>query len=310
MEAEPLQRRTLFGKLIQWLRGALRRQSLGVPSHRPFKQYWESASQQEHEEELACLVCASCRFPQCTVSELIEERCESRKEQVYAYELEVLGRDITLYSATNPSAHRFDVARVLPSALGAGPIGRRQSEHSWFPGFAWQMAHCLMCASHLGWSFSKDGAPIAFHGLIVTKLREETLPARRMKLARRAAVAAQARWTVPAREHFPMESHNQADGNGDDDYDEDQNITSAEEERQFRPAEGDRLAQTQANEHVMLEEGHQAVESATDDIHGNPQRTERSARPEFDQMRVLESRGPSSPEEVEPINVEVRSVLV
>mmetsp|Transcript_22356 Transcript_22356/g.44351 ORF Transcript_22356/g.44351 Transcript_22356/m.44351 type:complete len:539 (-) Transcript_22356:73-1689(-) len=34
--------------------------------------------------------------------------------------------------------------------------GEATSEHSWFPGFCWQMANCRACQAHLGWAFSVD----------------------------------------------------------------------------------------------------------------------------------------------------------
>ncbi|CAK0788077.1 unnamed protein product [Prorocentrum cordatum] len=112
----------------------------------------------EAEQWLACRQCA---LPLATAAELIEEKFASWQKVTWAYELGVLGRESTwCYSATNAHDHRFDVVRVLPSALGPSIrcSGEPTQEHSWFPGFSWSMAHCRLCDAHLGWSFSPDGA--------------------------------------------------------------------------------------------------------------------------------------------------------
>lgn len=33
-------------------------------------------------------------------------------------------------------------------------VGNPEPGHSWFPGYAWQIAYCLRCRMHLGWVFS------------------------------------------------------------------------------------------------------------------------------------------------------------
>jgi len=79
---------------------------------------------------------------------------------VYPYSLEILGlEEVPCYSATNPGGHRFDVIRVLPTAIGVLHLGKPTLEHSWFPEFGWRMAHCKACTAHLGWSFSPAPKP-------------------------------------------------------------------------------------------------------------------------------------------------------
>jgi cereblon len=36
-------------------------------------------------------------------------------------------------------------------------VGRPETRESWFPGFNWQVAHCSICAEHLGWKFRRVG---------------------------------------------------------------------------------------------------------------------------------------------------------
>ncbi|XP_028680976.1 protein cereblon [Erpetoichthys calabaricus] len=47
-------------------------------------------------------------------------------------------------------------------------IGRPSTQHSWFPGYAWTIAQCRNCGSHMGWKFTatkKEMSPQKFWGL-------------------------------------------------------------------------------------------------------------------------------------------------
>jgi hypothetical protein len=56
------------------------------------------------------------------------------------------------------------------AARGLVLVGDASREHTWFPGWSWQIEHCSLCAQHLGWRFtSPDGQ---FHGLILDRLVE------------------------------------------------------------------------------------------------------------------------------------------
>uniref|UniRef100_A0A7S3Z5K1 CULT domain-containing protein n=2 Tax=Lotharella globosa TaxID=91324 RepID=A0A7S3Z5K1_9EUKA len=109
------------------------------------------------------LACEVCSFPIVSPRNFITERVGTWGKAVYAYELDVLGVEAWCYSATNPTANRFDVIRTNPSvASSAVRISHRPTtEHTWFPGFAWQMASCAACDSHLGWGFSPAATPDA-----------------------------------------------------------------------------------------------------------------------------------------------------
>lgn len=131
------------------------------------------------------LECAECRFPLVRAEELIAERCTVRTDVAWCYELDVFDQQVSCYSATNAHDHRFDVVRVdAPSALTRSILqeGEATAEFSWFPGFAWSMAHCANCYCHLGWAFEAETAQeepdpaskpeVAFFGLVLTKMRE------------------------------------------------------------------------------------------------------------------------------------------
>ncbi|KAK3265619.1 hypothetical protein CYMTET_25713 [Cymbomonas tetramitiformis] len=101
------------------------------------------------------LVCQGCEYPIAFKGDLLPERWpEHFKEAVFAYELDLLGDEaVWCYSATNPADVRFDVVRLKNTAR-AVVFGQFNPEHSWFPGTAWRMAHCPVCARHLGWNFA------------------------------------------------------------------------------------------------------------------------------------------------------------
>jgi hypothetical protein len=68
---------------------------------------------------------------------------------------------------TNPHGFSFRIG-CFREASGCVATGERTTEHTWFPGYAWQVAQCERCGIHLGWLFasSADG----FYGLIIERL--------------------------------------------------------------------------------------------------------------------------------------------
>lgn len=56
------------------------------------------------------------------------------------------------------------------NAPGAAAFGSPTLEHTWFAGFAWQVAICRGCELHLGWRFSSSDS--IFFGLILSRLRQ------------------------------------------------------------------------------------------------------------------------------------------
>ncbi len=53
----------------------------------------------------------------------------------------------------NAHGYVHDMA-TLRSARGVRAHGRPTAEDSWFPGFAWSLAHCAGCYAHAGWRFT------------------------------------------------------------------------------------------------------------------------------------------------------------
>ncbi|RXN03770.1 cereblon isoform X2 [Labeo rohita] len=67
----------------------------------------------------------------------------------------------------NPHGYVHETLTVY-KASNLNLIGRPSTLHSWFPGYAWTIAQCRTCSSHMGWKFSavkKDLSPPRFWGL-------------------------------------------------------------------------------------------------------------------------------------------------
>lgn len=113
------------------------------------------------DNTIKCLLCDTCEMPICSLSDVILDRVDVMDSAVYSYELDVLGEDIWVYSATNPSARRFDVVRVSSSVVEMKTVTcekQSSTEHTWFPPYAWCMCECSSCGRHLGWGFKGDRA--------------------------------------------------------------------------------------------------------------------------------------------------------
>lgn len=68
----------------------------------------------------------------------------------------------------NPMGIPFDFMTFM-SCPGAAPVGPPTAEHTWFPGYAWRLALCHGCGSHLGWHYSREvptQGPSEFWGIL------------------------------------------------------------------------------------------------------------------------------------------------
>jgi hypothetical protein len=73
------------------------------------------------------------------------------------------------HTFSNPHGIVFHIG-CFAVAPGCGPASEPSTLHTWFPGYAWQIAVCRGCGEHLGWLFrSLDSR---FHGLILDRLTE------------------------------------------------------------------------------------------------------------------------------------------
>jgi hypothetical protein len=69
----------------------------------------------------------------------------------------------------NPLGIVFGIG-CFARAPGCATRGDGTEEHTWFRGYAWQLAVCRGCARHLGWRFQTSGDD--FFGLILSRLEQ------------------------------------------------------------------------------------------------------------------------------------------
>jgi hypothetical protein len=119
-----------------------------------------SANNMDDDGTIPCLLCDTCQMPLCSLSDIILDRVAVMDKAVYSYEMDLLGEeDVWLYSATNPSARRFDVVRVSASMVGMRTVRcdtQFSTDHTWFPPYAWCMCECSSCGRHVGWGFKLE----------------------------------------------------------------------------------------------------------------------------------------------------------
>jgi hypothetical protein len=67
----------------------------------------------------------------------------------------------------NPHGRVFEIVTVR-QADGVALLDAPTREHSWFAGYAWRVALCGGCGSHVGWGFHAvvGQEPAAFFGLV------------------------------------------------------------------------------------------------------------------------------------------------
>lgn len=70
----------------------------------------------------------------------------------------ILGRRMQVHHLKNPHGREFEVVTVtnLTSYKTHGP---KVAEHSWFPGYSWQIIVCAHCGHHIGWRFDRLDSP-------------------------------------------------------------------------------------------------------------------------------------------------------
>lgn len=94
----------------------------------------------------------------------------AHKEDVFSMSVEG-----PLGAYVNPGGHVHETLTTY-KASNLSLVGRSSTEHSWFPGYAWTIAQCRECSSHMGWKFSatkKNLSPQKFWGLCRSSLAPE-----------------------------------------------------------------------------------------------------------------------------------------
>ncbi|XP_075997024.1 protein cereblon [Genypterus blacodes] len=100
--------------------------------------------------------CTSLRCKQCQDTEI------TTKNEIFS--LSLYG---PMAAYVNPHGYIHETLTVY-KANNLNLVGRPSTLHSWFPGYAWTIAQCRTCGSHMGWKFTatkKDLSPPRFWGL-------------------------------------------------------------------------------------------------------------------------------------------------
>ncbi len=108
----------------------------------------------EKNQDRSPLICSACG-----------ERITSVRERV-----EMNGNHA--HTFTNPHGFTFDIG-CFRSAPGCKPLGEATEAWTWFHGYAWRVAVCGGCGSHLGWGYEPtpaDPDSRGFFGLILDRL--------------------------------------------------------------------------------------------------------------------------------------------
>ena len=72
------------------------------------------------------------------------------------------------HTFANPHGIVFEIG-CFGAVRGCGYAGPASDEFTWFTGFSWRVAVCVMCLTHMGWFF-ESGSGSNFHGLILDRL--------------------------------------------------------------------------------------------------------------------------------------------
>lgn len=85
-------------------------------------------------------------------------------------QLEIRGQHAHIL--TNPHGFVFHVG-CFSNALGCEISGTPEAADTWFMGYAWQIATCAECHTHLGWYFTSTGRVDYFYGLILDRIQQD-----------------------------------------------------------------------------------------------------------------------------------------
>jgi hypothetical protein len=105
---------------------------------------------QEYPPHREFLCCAVCLHPITRLTDRIV--INERHQHVFA----------------NPHGYIFEIG-CFAHAPGCVCAGELTTFFSWFPGYAWQAAHCGQCLTHLGWRFLAEDTQ--FFGLVLERLQ-------------------------------------------------------------------------------------------------------------------------------------------
>ncbi|CAH3015277.1 unnamed protein product [Porites evermanni] len=101
------------------------------------------------EQDSGSLLCRKCGHDITTAVHLYNKASKLALRQRNDTILGVQQRLIQLFK--NPHGQHFEL--ITATTANIKSHGEAFEEHSWFPGYAWRIAVCPRCGSHMGWSF-------------------------------------------------------------------------------------------------------------------------------------------------------------
>lgn len=105
-------------------------------------------------------------------------RCAQCKVEIAAKSdvFTVPGAEGTTGAYVNPQGFVHQTV-TLRTASNLILVGSPEPEHSWFAGYAWTIAYCAGCHSHMGWRFTPTrrggGGVASFFGVRRSELTDE-----------------------------------------------------------------------------------------------------------------------------------------
>ena len=130
----------------------LRHKDKGVHDLAPGGHVQDEIEEETEKEKYIC--CRQCNHVITSQNEIIEIQGAHR------------------HTFANPHGIVFEIG-CFSTAPGCGCAGPASYEFSWFKGFSWRIALCLLCLTHLGWLFSSTG-DTGFYGLILDHLVDKS----------------------------------------------------------------------------------------------------------------------------------------
>lgn len=113
----------------------------------------------------------------------------------------IKSHSVSILHTQHGIVHQTITLREVDPTESVVCVGQSQTKDCWFPGYAWQIAYCNLCSSHLGWRFRKvrkterdeDGdRPVDFWGFSCSSITTESVVAPRRVVFNRNSLSAQA----------------------------------------------------------------------------------------------------------------------
>ena len=103
--------------------------------------YKKLVEKEQQQQQSSCICCKSCHTKLASATNLLTVGGSKGVSGAYVNEHGMIHQTLTV--------------RQLLSGKHLQYYGGSETKDSWFPGYAWTIAYCHYCQSHLGWKFDK-----------------------------------------------------------------------------------------------------------------------------------------------------------